>query len=119
MPDAVTTDAVGGASIELFGAHTVAVTGSFTNLSTPLATDIAMGAHLHNGAAGANGPVFQPLKSTPSNGGKDGMFRLTDNIYAIAKKSDVTSLLTGNTYVNVHSTKFMGGEIRGQVTLVV
>lgn len=121
VPDAVTTDAIGGASIELFGANIVAVTGSFTNLSTPLATDIAMGAHLHNGAAGANGPVYQPLKSSTSNGGKDGMFLLADNanVYTIAEKADVDSLLTGNTYVNVHSTKFMSGELRGQVTLVV
>ncbi|GAB0495158.1 hypothetical protein MMPV_006456 [Pyropia vietnamensis] len=119
VPDPVTTDAIGGASIELFGRKTVAVTGSFTNLSSPLATDIAMGAHLHNGAAGANGPVYQPLKSTTSNGGKDGMFLLDDNVYRIANMSDVTSLLTGNTYVNVHSTQFRSGEIRGQVTLVV
>lgn len=119
VPDPVMTDATGGASIELFGANLVAVTGSFTNLSSPLATNIAMGAHLHNGAAGANGPVYQPIKSTTSNGGKNGMFRLGNNIYRIAKKSDVMSLLTGNTYVNVHSKNFMSGEIRGQVTLVV
>lgn len=119
VPDPVTTDAFDGVTIEVFGLSIVAVSGSFTNLSSPLAADIAMGAHLHNGAAGTNGPVYQPLRSKTTKDGKDGIFKLMQNIYTIANATDLTSLLTGGTYVNVHSTSFWGGELRGQVTLVV
>lgn len=107
------------ARVSRWGPSIVAVSGSFSNLSSPLAADIAVGAHLHNGAAGTNGPVYQPLRSKSTKDGKDGIFKLMQNIYTIASATDLTSLLTGGTYVNVHSTSLWGGELRGQVTLVV
>eukprot|EP00168_Porphyra_purpurea_P012286 TRINITY_DN3220_c0_g1_i6.p1 TRINITY_DN3220_c0_g1~~TRINITY_DN3220_c0_g1_i6.p1 ORF type:complete len:235 (+),score=113.23 TRINITY_DN3220_c0_g1_i6:573-1277(+) len=119
VPDPVMTDATGAVSIEFFTPNIVAVTGSFAGLSSPLATEIANGAHLHNGARGANGPVYQPLNPTTTDDGRSGRFLLSTNRFTIANASNIASLFSGNTYVNVHSANFMSGEIRGQVELTV
>ena len=66
--------------------------------------------HIHNGASGANGGVtFNFLTVGPS-----------PFVYAtpLALATDQeTSLLAGNNYVNIHSAKNPGGEIRGQLAL--
>ena len=64
-------------------------------------------AHIHEGAAGANGPVIVPLT-------KDGD---TYKVPAGAKltSAQLASFKAGNLYVNVHSAANPGGEIRGQL----
>jgi hypothetical protein len=64
-------------------------------------------AHIHQGAKGANGPVIVPLTK---NGD-------TYTVPAGAKlnASQLQALKAGNLYVNVHSDKYKGGEIRGQL----
>ena len=64
-------------------------------------------AHIHKGAAGANGPVIINLAETAADFGVIKMFVLTD--------VNITSLTTEQVYVNVHSTNFPGGIIRGQI----
>lgn len=65
-------------------------------------------AHIHVGAAGKNGPVIIPLSKTG-----DGEWsvpagaKLTDEQYGSFKAGDL--------YVNAHSAKYKGGEIRGQL----
>lgn len=65
-------------------------------------------AHIHEGAAGANGPVIVPLTKVGDSGfaSADGA-KMTESQYAAYK--------AGNTYVNVHSAKFPGGEVRSQL----
>lgn len=68
----------------------------------------AVAAHIHVGAAGKNGPVIVPLAKT------------SDNVWAVpagAKLTDAQyeSFKAGDLYVNVHSAKYKGGEIRGQL----
>ncbi len=68
----------------------------------------ATAAHIHEAAAGVNGPVIVPFTKTSDNvfdapaGAK-----LTDAQYAAYK--------AGNLYVNVHSAKNPGGEVRAQL----
>lgn len=62
--------------------------------------------HFHTAAAGANGPVAFGL---PLGSPVAGTWSLTAAQYA--------SLVEGMIYINVHSTTFPGGEIRGQMTL--
>jgi hypothetical protein len=64
-------------------------------------------AHIHEGAAGKNGPVIVPLT-------KEGDTYL---VPASAKltEAQMASLKAGNLYVNVHSAAKPGGEIRGQL----
>ncbi|MDX1479566.1 MAG: CHRD domain-containing protein, partial [Saprospiraceae bacterium] len=56
----VRTGASGQAVLELSRGGNVVVTGSFNNLTGPLATNIAGGVHIHAGRSGSNGPVVQP-----------------------------------------------------------
>lgn len=68
----------------------------------------ATAAHIHEGAKGMNGPVIVPFTKTG------------DNTFAPAPDAKMTdaqyaSYMAGNTYVNVHSAMFPGGEIRVQL----
>jgi parallel beta-helix repeat protein len=62
-------------------------------------------AHIHRGAVGVNGPVVFDLGSPESPIGA------TWN----PSPSDVAALRAQELYVNVHSSAFRGGEIRGQI----
>ena len=64
-------------------------------------------AHIHQGAKGMNGPVIVPLTKSGD----------TYTVPAGAKlnASQMQALKAGNLYVNVHSDKFKGGEVRGQL----
>lgn len=68
----------------------------------------ATAAHIHEAAAGKNGPVVVPMT-------KSG-----DNMWVIGAGAKLTeaqmaSLKAGNLYVNVHSAANPGGELRGQL----
>jgi hypothetical protein len=60
-------------------------------------------AHLHHGLPGQNGPVVLSLIA-------DGAFHSVDNAL-----STVTGLITGEIYMNVHTSIYPGGLVRGQV----
>ncbi len=64
-------------------------------------------AHVHFGAPNVEGPIRFGFSSpvSPSNE----VWNLT--------ATDVTDLLAGNLYINIHSTPFPAGEIRGQLVL--
>ena len=81
-------------------------------------------AHIHLGASGTNGPVIVPLFTGPQ---KSGSFTGTLAKAAITE-ADLTgpmkgktfadlaaAVLSGQTYVNVHTAANPNGEIRGQI----
>jgi hypothetical protein len=83
-------------------AHMMAVASS---LSGPLTS-----AHIHNGAAGQNGPVVLDLTSRFVDNGT--FFYTTTEM-----NSGLANILNdGNAYVNIHTSKNPAGEIRGQIT---
>ena len=64
-------------------------------------------AHIHQGAKGQNGPVIVPLTKS-------------GDTYTVPEGRKLTpvqmdALKAGNLYVNVHSDKYKGGEVRAQL----
>ncbi|MGZ5083511.1 MAG: CHRD domain-containing protein [Usitatibacter sp.] len=98
---AVSTSASGSGYVNVNPDHTVAAKIVVVGM-TPTA------AHIHMAAAGANGPVIVPFTKQ----GDDTFVappgaKLTDEQYEALK--------AGRLYVNVHSAKSPGGEIRAQL----
>ena len=97
----VNTSASGNGTITV--AEDQSVSGSVTTAGIA-----GTAAHIHEAAAGKNGPVAVSLTKT------------SDNVWSIppgAKFSDAQykSYKAGNLYVNVHSEAHKDGEIRGQL----
>ena len=122
MGDKMSSSMGGGEKVTLSGANEVpavqtSASGSGTVTVNPDKTvkvDIKVSgmqptaAHIHEGAAGANGPVLVPLQKKGADEfvSADGA-KLTDAQYEAYK--------AGRTYVNVHSDAHKGGEIRAQL----
>jgi hypothetical protein len=70
----------------------------------------AAAAHIHRGASGAAGPVVIPLTTPNAAGASSGC--------ATAARTLVKAILAdpASFYVNVHTSDFPGGAIRGQLT---
>lgn len=121
-PGTVTSSGTGTAEYTVDGG-TVTFTVNFSGLSAA-----ANNAHIHVGPAGVNGGVTVPFTSQlprATSGSFSGSFtaanvaaaQTPDGGVSIAA-GDYDGLLTlmraGNTYTNIHSTAYPGGEIRGQ-----
>jgi hypothetical protein len=69
----------------------------------------AIGAHIHEGVAGENGPVVVPLVAPDANGVSSGCAQVSREL-ALAIIQDPE-----NYYVNVHTSDFENGALRGQL----
>ena len=89
------------------GTFRVAEDGTVTGSVTTKDVEGTM-AHIHRGAKGTNGPVIVPLDKSGD----------TYSVPAGRKLSaeQIKDLKAGNLYVNVHTAKNKGGEVRGQLT---
>jgi plastocyanin len=76
------------------------------NLAFASLTGPATAAHVHLGMPGRAGSIAIPLCTACQSGAKG---------TAAVPASALQALLTGRTYVNVHTKKNPGGEIRGQL----
>jgi hypothetical protein len=79
--------------------------------------------HIHLGAAGTNGPVVHFLDNIDSFKGSflgtiAGNWASTELPAGVLPATVYNNFLTENYYFNIHSEKFRGGEIRGQIVAV-
>lgn len=91
------------------GTGTVSVADDMTVTAKIRTQGVAgVAAHIHEAAAGSNGPVIVPMEKTGENewSSKPG-HKLTASQFEAYK--------AGRTYFNVHSAQNKGGEIRGQI----
>jgi CHRD domain len=99
---AVASSATGTGSVTVNPDRTVSAKITVTGMT-------GTASHIHEGAPGTNGKVIVPFTKTGDNTfvAPEGA-KMTEDQYAACK--------AGNTYVNVHSAKNPGGEIRAQLT---
>ena len=88
------------------GTFRVAEDGTITGSVTTKDVEGTM-AHIHRGAKGTNGPILIPLEKK-------------DHTYSVPAGRKLTAeqlqlLKSGQLYVNVHTAKNKGGEVRGQL----
>ena len=97
----VTTSATGEAVVDIKPDRTLTAKVTVSGMT-------ATASHIHEAAAGTNGPVIVPFTKTGDN---------TFEAAAGAKLTDAQyeSYKQGKLYVNVHSAKNPGGEVRAQI----
>jgi len=88
------------------GAFRVAEDGSISGSVTTKDVEGTM-AHIHRAAKGANGPVIVPLDKKGDTYSVPAGRKLTPQ--------QMDDLKAGNLYVNVHTNRNKGGEVRGQI----
>lgn len=112
VPEAATT-ALGAVQAELSGSR-MTLAGTFAGLSSPVATDIAGGAHIHAGYAGQTGDVLIPLAINLDADNLGGRFAAMANTYQL-EENQVEIMKDRGLYVNIHSTDIQSGELRAQI----
>jgi plastocyanin len=106
-PDPVTTTATGSALFRLKGNHLI------FNITYSGLSGTATAAHIH-GPAAASESTGVLINLQPYNGGAFGSSgSLSGEVILTAAQKE--HLLSGRTYVNIHTTANTGGEIRGQI----
>lgn len=81
---------------------------AFVNLVAPTTAS-----HVHQAPPGVNGPVIIPLTLTPL-----GSTFGSGHFGGVISEAQALAILSGDTYVNVHTSAYPGGEIRGQIVAV-
>jgi hypothetical protein len=88
------------------GSFTIGEDGSVTGSVSTTGVEGTM-AHIHMGARGANGPVIVPLTKNGNTYAAPAGAKLND--------AQMQAFKAGNLYVNVHTAKNKGGEVRAQL----
>jgi CHRD domain len=114
-PNPVVTSASGSAVLTVRGADTIEY------LMYVSSTDSITASHIHAGDATVAGPVMVFTFGGPVTGRVDGLFRFgfitRGGTFSGVFNFDsvLTRMRNGTSYLNVHTRRFGGGEIRGQI----
>jgi glucose/arabinose dehydrogenase len=120
-PNPVPTPATGFMTILFNPAQDfLTATFSFAGLTTPTTPG---GAHIHVGGPEEAGPIIFPVSDFPGGitSGQFTTFFSESNFVPRPERGintfrdAIDAILGGNTYFNIHTTMFPGGEIRGQL----
>ncbi|MEP1940068.1 MAG: CHRD domain-containing protein [Balneola sp.] len=110
----ISSDAAGAVVVELTTDDSLVVTGTFANLTGNFDASVAGGSHLHAGHAGTAGMVDILINADVDLDLKGGAYLASDNKFAV-DASQIQTLMDRGYYVNIHTTVFAAGELRGQV----
>lgn len=113
-PNAVTTSSTGNAVVQVLPGDTI----EFVVFAT---ADSILASHIHAGDPNVAGPIMVFTFGGPVTGHVDGglshgyITRQSQFSGLFTYDSLLTRLRAGTSYLNVHTRKFPGGEIRGQL----
>jgi len=110
----IETGASGAVVVELTTDDSLVVTGTFANLEGDFDATVAGGSHLHTGHAGTGGMVDILINADVDANLKGGAYLASDNKFGL-DATQIQTLLDRGYYVNIHTTAFGAGELRGQV----
>ncbi|WP_116105290.1 CHRD domain-containing protein [Lewinella sp. IMCC34191] len=113
QPDGVVTDATGMVAGEVVDS-TLTLIGSFKDLDSDFAADVAGGMHLHRAIAGSNGSIIAPINTEINTGNRSGEV-LADSNHIQISSGMLDTLRSRMIYANVHTAANRGGAIRGQM----
>ncbi|MEX2604076.1 MAG: CHRD domain-containing protein [Gracilimonas sp.] len=106
---AVQSTGSGGLVFELVG-DSLFISGSFSGLS-----DAYSASHIHLAPAGSSGGVEIGLNPSINDDDISGYYFASDNRFELTAAQQ-SALWNRELYVNVHSSEYPGGELRGQIT---
>jgi hypothetical protein len=124
FPTPVNTTGTGTATATLTGDPGSWVFSYVVNYSGLQGTIARPFAHIHNAPAGANGGIVHDLdnaNTAPIAGSTAGTITgdwRFDDLSKPLTDALAQELLSGKAYFNIHTTRFPGGEIRGQIRAV-
>lgn len=104
----ITTTANGSVTATLTGTELV-VEGSFEGLTGDYAAS-----HIHMAMAGTSGGVVVALSPTVDSDSRGGTFVAANNTFTLSSGQADTLKMQGM-YINIHSSAFASGELRGQI----
>jgi trimeric autotransporter adhesin len=113
QPFPVATAGTGDITATLTG-NTLVVTGNYGGLTGLIDLAIAGGAHIHAGYAGQSGGIEVGLVPTPDVAMTGGTFTALLNTFTLTQ-TQIDLLNNRQLYINIHTTAYAGGEIRGQL----
>ena len=111
----VVSTGTGTATLQVAGDGTQAILRfQYSNLSSPKVSE-----HVHFGAPGVSGPIIYdidpPSAPSPPTQQADGSYLwIFDPAGSPTPAQIVSQIAAGNYYINIHTSNFTGGEIRGQ-----
>lgn len=88
---------------------------SITTLSVSNLVGTFSASHIHQAPLGVNGPVIVNLPSFGSWSPTGPNMTWTQTSPIVLTAAQETAFLAGGTYINVHTNRFPGGEVRGQL----
>lgn len=91
-------------------ADSLIISGSFNGLTSAYAAS-----HIHTALAGQTGGVAFTLNATVNENGLSGIYNAKNNRFELTN-SQKDMLMQRGLYVNLHTSNFASGELRGQIT---
>lgn len=73
--------------------------------------------HIHRGATGVPGPIIVDFAGGGFWSGDPSFYEYIQTGQLFVPPADVNNFLAGDTYINIHTQTFPGGELRGQVLI--